>query len=73
MNTKQYELNSFMIVNINGVDRISFTYNELDSNGTQISCNNKKNFNVENDSLKNHIDKIKEYIIDNQFKKDGDI
>lgn len=73
MSTRKYELNSFMIVDINGVDKVSYTYNELDSSGNQISCNNKKNFNVENDSLKNYIDKIKEYIIENQFKKDGDV
>lgn len=73
MSTRKYELNSFMIVDINGVDKVSYTYNELDRNGNQISCNNKKNFNVENDLLKKHIDKIKEYIIDNQFNKDGDV
>lgn len=62
-----------MIVNVNGVDRISYTYNELDNNGNQISCNNKRNFNVENKTLIDHINKIKKYIIENQFENDGGI
>lgn len=62
-----------MIVNVNGVDRISYTYNELDNNGNQISCNNKRNFNVENKTLIDHINKIKKYIIENQFENDGEV
>lgn len=67
---KKTELNSFMILNINGEDKISYTYNEFDENGNQISCNNKKNFNVtDNQLLLNYINGIKNYIIENELLK----
>ena len=66
----QLELNSFMVLNINGEDKISYTYNEFDENGNQISCNNKKNFNVnDNPLLLSYINGIKNYIIENELSK----
>lgn len=67
---KTFELNSFMILSINGTDKISYTYTEFDNNGNQISCNNKRTFNVDNNSpLQNHIAEIKKYIKENKLSK----
>ena len=44
------QLSSFMVLNIDGGDRVTYTYNEInDSTGEPISRNNKGNFYVVND------------------------
>lgn len=63
------QLSSFMILNIEGGDRISYTYNDLDDkNGEIISTNNKKSFFAVDAELKGHIDAIKNYIKENKLK-----
>jgi len=43
------QLSSFMVININGGDRISYTYDEVnDETGEPVSQNNKKSFYVVN-------------------------
>ena len=57
------QLSSFMVLNIDGGDRISYTYNEIDGEtGEPASTNNKKNFYVVDDALKEHINGIRAYI-----------
>lgn len=57
------QLSSFMVLNIDGGDRISFTYNEIDENtGEPISKNNKKNFYAVDADLQSHIEAIRDYI-----------
>lgn len=62
------QLSSFMILNVDGGDRVTYTYNEIDSNtGEIISRNNKGNFYVVDDELKGHIDAIRDFIKDNKL------
>lgn len=43
-------------------DRISFTYSEMDENGTLIKQNNRGNFVVVDEGILNHINAINDYI-----------
>lgn len=62
------QLSSFMVLNVNGGDRVSFTYDEInDETGEPISTNNKKNFFVVDATLRNHIEAIREYIRENKL------
>lgn len=63
------QLSSFMVLNIDGGDRVSFTYNEINGEtGEPVSTNNKRNFYVVDDALKNHIDAIRSYIRENKLE-----
>lgn len=63
------QLSSFMALNINGGDRVSFTYDEIDENtGEPISVNNKKSFYVVDGGLADHINAIRGYIRDNKLE-----
>ena len=62
------QLSSFMVLNIDGGDRVSYTFNEIDDNtGEPISQNNKGNFWIVDKELKEHIDAIRNYIKDNKL------
>lgn len=62
------QLSSFMVLNIDGGDRVSYTYNEIDDNtGEPIRLNNKGNFYVVDDELKGHIDAIRNFVKDNKL------
>lgn len=57
------QLSSLMILNVDGGDRISYTYNEInEETGEPISTNNKKNFYVVDQELAVHINAIRDYI-----------
>jgi hypothetical protein len=57
-----------MVLNIDGGDRVSYTYNEIDDNtGEPIRRNNKGNFYVVDDELKGHIDAIRNFVKDNKL------
>lgn len=63
------QLSSFMVLNIDGGDRISYTYNEInDETGDPISTNNKKNFYVVDQNLSQHINAIRDYIRQNKLE-----
>lgn len=63
------QLSSFMALSIDGSDRISYTYNEIDDNtGEPISTNNKKNFYVVDEELRQHIEAIRNYIRTNRLQ-----
>lgn len=63
------QLSSFMVLNINGGDRISFTFDEIDENtGEAVSVNNKRSFFVVDDELKAHIEEIRDYIRTNKLE-----
>lgn len=67
------QLSSFMVLNIDGGDRISYTYNEIDGNtGEPISVNNKKNFYAVDPELTEHIKAIREYIQENKLEENQD-
>ena len=62
------QLSSFMALNIDGGDRVTYTYNDIDDNtGEPISRNNKGNFYVVNDELRDHIKAIRDFIKDNKL------
>lgn len=62
------QLSSFMVLNIDGGDRVSYTYNEIDDKtGEPLSQNNKGNFWIVDEEMKKHIDAIRNYIKDNKL------
>ncbi len=57
------QLSSIAVINIDGGDRISYTYNEVDENtGELISSNNKRSFYAVKPELREHIEAIRNYI-----------
>ena len=61
-------LSSFVVLNIEGGDRISFTFNETNDSGDIISTNNKKSFFAIDPTLSEHIKAIREYIETNKLE-----
>ena len=62
------QLSSFMVFNMNGGDRVSFTFDEIDDNtGEPISQNNKQSFYAMSNELKGHIEAIRDYIRNNKL------
>ena len=62
------QLASFAVLNVNGGDRISYTYDEIDADtGDMISSNNKGNFFAVDASLKDEIVAIRTYIAENKL------
>lgn len=63
------QLSGFIVLNVDGGDRVSYTYNEInEETGEPISTNNKKNFYVVNPELSGHINAIREYIRQNKLE-----
>lgn len=63
------QLGSFMALNIDGGDRVSYTYNEIDEmTGEPLSTNNKGNFYVVNEELREHINAIRDFIRVNKLE-----
>ncbi|MBQ3339454.1 MAG: hypothetical protein IJG82_07715 [Atopobiaceae bacterium] len=57
------QLSSFMALNVNGGDRISYTYDEIDDEtGDIISANNKESFFVVDAGLRADIESVRDYI-----------
>ena len=62
------QLSSFMALSVNGGDRISFTYDEVDeTTGNLVSTNNKESFFVVDDDLRGHVEAIRDFIRDNKL------
>lgn len=57
------QLSSFMVLNVNGGDRVSFTYDTIDENtGDMVDTNTKESFFVVDEALRGHIEAIRDYI-----------
>lgn len=57
------QLSSFMVFSVNGGDRVSYTFDEINEDtGEPISTNNKANFYVVDSQLENAINTIRTYI-----------
>ena len=57
------QLSSFMTLAVNGGDRISFTYDEIDPDtGDLIDGNKKESFFVVDEGLRAHIDAVRDFI-----------
>lgn len=62
------QLSSFMVLNVNGGDRVSYTYDEIDPNtGDLISTNNKESFFVVDSALRSDINSIRDYLYENKL------
>lgn len=62
------QLSSFMALNVNGGDRVSFTYDEIDDEtGEPTSTNNKQSFYVMDEGLRGHVNAIRDYIRENKL------
>lgn len=62
------QLSSFMVLNIDGGDRVSYTFNEIDDEtGEPLSQNNKGSFWIVNEELKNHVNELRNYIKNNKL------
>lgn len=62
------QLSSFMILSVNGGDRISYTYDEIDpETGDLVSTNNKESFFAVDAGLRSNIEDIRDYIRENRL------
>lgn len=66
------QLASFAVLSVNGGDRISYTYDEIDAEtGDVISSNNKGSFFAIDSSLKGKITGIRNYIQENKLSENA--
>lgn len=64
------QLSSFIAINANGGDRISYTYDTIDENsGELVEPNIKGSFFVVDEGLRAHIDAIRDYIRENKLSE----
>ena len=64
------QLASFAVLNVNGGDRITYTYDEIDADtGNMISANNKGSFFAVDSALKGKITQIRNYISENKLSE----
>lgn len=62
------QLSSLLALNVNGGDRISYTYDEVDdTTGELISSNNKGSFVVIDESLRSSLNSVRDYIRTNKL------
>lgn len=62
------QLASFAVLNVNGGDRISYTFDEIDAEtGDVVSANNKGSFFAVDSALKSKITGIRNYIAENKL------
>lgn len=64
------QLSSFMALNVNGGDRLSFTYDTVDDEtGDLIDTNKKESFFVVDETLRGHINAIRDYIREHKLSE----
>ena len=64
------QLSSFMALNVNGGDRISFTFDEIDpETGEPTSTNNKQSFYVMDETLRGHVNAIRDWLRTNKLSQ----
>lgn len=62
------QLSSFLVMNVGGGDRISFTYDVLnDDSGEIMDPNRKESFFVVDETLRSHVNAIRDYIRTNKL------
>ena len=62
------QLSSFLVLNVNGGDRVSYTYDTLnDETGEIVGDNSKESFFVVDEQLRSHINAIRSYIRENKL------
>lgn len=61
-------MTSFLALSANGGDRISFTFDEIDGDTGEINTTNRKeSFFVVDESLREHVNAIRDYIRTNKL------
>lgn len=64
------QLASFAVINVNGGQRVTFTYDEIDPDtGDVISQNNKGNFYAVDQTLLQSIESIRSYIQEHKLSE----
>jgi len=64
------QLASFAVLNVNGGDRVTYTYDEIDADtGDMVSANNKGSFFAVDSALKGKITSIRNYISENKLSE----
>ena len=64
------QLASFAVLNVNGGDRVTYTYDEIDADtGDMISTNNKGSFFAVDSALKGKITSVRNYIVENKLSE----
>lgn len=62
------QLSQFTVLNVNGGDRVSFTYDVVDDKtGELVSTNNKESFFVVDAGLRGDIESVRDYIRTNKL------
>ena len=61
------QLSSFLALNVDGGDRVSFTYNKISNTGEIVDGNLKESFFVVDEELRGHINAIRDYIRENKL------
>lgn len=66
------QLASFAVLNVNGGERVSYTYDEIDAEtGDMISSNNKGNFYVVDENLSKEIEDIRKCIKEHKLSEEA--
>lgn len=64
------QLSSFLALSVNGGDRISYTYDEVDpETGDLISTNNKESFFAVDPTLRAHVEAVRDYIREHRLSE----
>ncbi len=64
------QLSSFLVLNVNGGDRVSFTYDTIDPNTGELAESNAKgSFFVVDEALRGHIEAVRQFIRDNKLSE----
>ena len=62
------QLSSFLALSVNGGDRISYTYDEIDAETGEIRGSNiKESFFVVDNDLRAHVEAIRDFIRENKL------
>lgn len=62
------QLSGFLVVSVNGGDRIGFSYDTIDDNsGTVVETGTRETFFATDNTLRKHIEAIREYIRKNKL------
>lgn len=71
---KMKQLSSFMILGVDGGDRISYTFNVIDEDtGELTSRNNKGSFFAVDSELRGHVEAIREHIRANKLAEKQEV
>ena len=57
------QLSSYLVLAVNGGDRVSYTYDEIDeTTGEVVNSNVKESFFIVDEELRGHVNAIRAYI-----------